>query len=166
MIVPKHWKFPQVFVTPPPGCPSALYWRPIDRAERSNRAAKPAASSTPSTTPKFTPESGSIVPPADGFGVGTTVGPGSVGLLRGVATGVADGDAAALGFAVGVVVGVAVVLGVDVTVGVGEGTSGLGGTHAGSMVKRTDLCSTKPSRCVTLQYIAYFPGASSGIPLK
>ena len=61
----------------------------------------------------------------------------------------------------GVAVGAGVVLGDGETDGVG-----VGATQSGSMVKRTTRCSTKPSRCVTLQYIAYLPGASSEIPLR
>ena len=129
---------------PPPGRTNPLYRRTADRTEHSSRAARPTAINKRATVSKPTPESGSAVLPADGIGVGATVGDGSVGLLGGVSTGVAvaTGDGAALGRTDELTVGIGVGLGRGETVGEGGGTRGLGGTQAGSTVKRTTLCST------------------------
>lgn len=110
---------------------------------------------------------------ADAFGLAISL----VGF--GVALDGADGDAADDGTAVvelvgrGVAVDAGVGVGEAVEVGNGEGDGdgvgvgvGVGATQRGSMVKRATRCSTNPSRWVTRQYIAYLPGASSGIPLK
>ena len=95
----------------------------------------------------------------------TGLGPDSV--IEGVALGEPDGDEVGEGEAVGVRDGRGVGVGEGVVVGDGaiDGV-GVGAIQRGSIVKRATRCSTNPSRWVTRQYIAYLPGASSGIPLK
>ena len=98
---------------------------------------------------------------ADGIGLGL------VSTIEGVALIDADGDEVGEGEAVGDGVDRGEAEGEGVVVGDGaiDGV-GVGAIQRGSIVKRATRCSTKPSRWVTRQYIAYLPGASSGIPLR